>query len=128
MMTKGIIYLNVLNTDSNYKLELQQLKSYAKKNKIEIISIYNDEAYSPIVFDRPYFKKLVDRIHHKEIDILLTSKLKYIGEDLSKVLNYLNDFKKYIKFISLIDNISSDDYEDSYEIYDKVMEALFNAN
>ncbi len=102
------------------------LLSYIEENKLHLVAEYVDDGYSGTNFDRPGFKKMLDDIENKKINMIITKDLSRLGRDYIKCGYYLEDYfpTNNIRYVSLLDNI--DTYVDNYSNDIVPFKALFN--
>ena len=116
-----------VNSISNQK----DLIDYYIKNK-ENLGIYNyyvDNGYSGTDFDRPEFKRMLNDITHKRVDLVIVKDLSRLGRNYIEVGELLDSIlPSYdVKLISINDNIDGlNDEEDSYLL--KALLNIYNEN
>ncbi len=85
----------------------------SKHNDMVLFDYYVDDGYTGTNFDRPGFKRMMEDIRKKNIDVIVVKDLSRFGRNYIEVGNYLEyDFKiNKIRFISIndrMDNLYSD--------------------
>ena len=85
------------------------LDSFAKKNKLDVVCEYVDDGISGTSFDRPDFNRMIDAIHTKKINMIITKDLSRLGRDYIQTGYYLEKFfpENRVRYISLLDGIDT---------------------
>jgi len=117
-MAKAVGYVRVSTEEQTegYGLEIQKkaIKDYAKKNKLELIEIFEDAGISGANgFDkRAGLKALFDFVSHNDIDYVIVHKYDRLSRDLFLQLFIEKELKKLnVKIISITEeHLSNDDY------------------
>lgn len=110
------IYCRLSKEDSSdttsVSIENQQaaLVEFAIKNKLNIFDIYVDDGYSGTNFDRPSFKRLINDIEDKKINMVITKDLSRLGRSISKSIYYTEEYfpSKNVRFIAVNDDVDSE--------------------
>lgn len=122
---KNVVIYGRSNPNENIDIQVDELVEYAKNNNMKITKMYLDEEYLPFDYCRPYLKMLQHDADLKSLDTILFTEFKVFGKDVSKALYYLNYFKsKNIRLIGIKDNYDNKDIEDSYYIFNEIVEAV----
>ena len=83
------------------------LKKYCKDNNLRANAIYIDDGYSGLNFNRPAFKRIIDDIENKKINIVITKDLSRLGRDYIQtgcyILIYFPDNK--VRYVALTEGI-----------------------
>lgn len=115
-MYKVGVYIRLSKEDSNKKEESESIinqrnliKSYLKRNNLEIESEYVDDGYSGTSFDRPAFNKMISDIENKKINMVITKDLSRLGRDYIQSGYYLEQYfpLKKVRYVSILDNIDT---------------------
>ena len=123
---KNVVIYGRSNPNENIDIQVDELVEYAKNNNMKITKMYLDEEYLPFDYCRPYLKMLQHDADLKLLDTVLFTEFNVFGKDVSKALYYLNYFKsKNIRLIGIKDNYDNKDLDDSYYIFNEVVEAVY---
>ena len=89
------------------------LLQYAKENNLRIYDIYIDDGYSGTNFDRPEFKRLINDIELKKINMVITKDMSRLGRDYIGTGELVEKYfpEHNVRYIAVTDNI--DTYLDS---------------
>ena len=89
------------------------LLQYTKENNLRVYDIYIDDGFSGTNFDRPAFKKLIDDIESKKINMVITKDMSRLGRDYIGTGELVEKYfpSKGVRYIAVTDNI--DTYLDS---------------
>ena len=112
------IYIRLSQEDKDKKYESasesvinqrQILKDYVKINNYNLIDEYIDDGYSGTDFERPAFKRMIDDIQNKKINLVIVKDLSRLGRDHVKTGYYIETFfpENKVRFISLMENYDS---------------------
>lgn len=81
------LYIRLSREDDDKLLESESitnqktlLMQYAQENNIKICDIYIDDGYSGTNFDRPAFKKLINDIELKKVNMVITKDMSRLAE------------------------------------------------
>lgn len=104
---KNIVSSSIINQE-------MLLREYIKKHNFSLYKVYTDDGYSGGNFNRPGFKRMIDDINDKKIDIVLVKDLSRLGRNYLEVGYYTEEFfpSKQIRFIAVNDNYDSFQGED----------------
>ncbi len=85
------------------------LVRFAESNHLYIVSEYVDDGISGTTFDRPSFKKMINDIENKKINMVITKDLSRLGRDYICTGHYLEKYfpEKRVRYISLLDGIDT---------------------
>ena len=85
------------------------LRRFAKNKGLNIVDEYIDDGISGTTFDRPAFKKLINDIEDKKINMIITKDLSRLGRDYIEVGHYLEKYfpEHRVRYISLLDGIDT---------------------
>ena len=114
------IYLRLSNEDDDKEKDRKEesgsitnqralLTKYAQKNGIRIIDEYVDDGYSGTSFDRPDFKRMLEDIKKKRIDVVITKDMSRLGREHIDTCFYIEKFfpENNIRYISILDGIDT---------------------
>ena len=79
------------------------LMDYVRENHFVFISEYVDDGYSGTDFERPGFKKMIEDIENKVINLVIVKDLSRLGRDHIKTGYYIETFfpENDVRFISM---------------------------
>ena len=85
------------------------LLQYVKENNLTVYDIYVDDGYSGTNFDRPGFKKLIEDIESKKINMVITKDMSRLGRDYIGTGNLIEKYfpEHNIRYIAVTDNIDT---------------------
>ena len=85
------------------------LDQYVKENNLNVIDYYIDDGYSGTNFDRPDFKRLIQDIENKKINMVITKDMSRLGRDYIGTGNLIEKYfpEKNIRYIAVTDNIDT---------------------
>ena len=85
------------------------LRRFAKDNHLMVIDEYIDDGISGTTFHRPAFKRMIQDIENKKINMILTKDLSRLGRDYIGIGHYLEKYfpEKCVRYISLLDGIDT---------------------
>lgn len=108
------IRLSREDDDKNYESESitnqkSLLLQYANENKLRVFDIYIDDGFSGTNFDRPGFKKLINDIETKKINMVITKDMSRLGRDYIGTGNLIEKYfpEHNIRYIAVTDNIDT---------------------
>lgn len=85
------------------------LRSYAKENGYIIYDEYVDDGYSGTNFDRPDFKRMINDIENKKINMVITKSLSRLGRDYIETGRLIEKYfpENNIRYIALLDDVDT---------------------
>lgn len=85
------------------------LDQYVKENNLNVIDYYIDDGYSGTNFDRPAFKRLIQDIENKKINMVITKDMSRLGRDYIGTGNLIEKYfpENNIRYIAVTDNIDT---------------------
>ena len=85
------------------------LKAYAKENKYKIYDEYVDDGYTGTNFNRPDFKRMINDIENKKINMVITKSLSRLGRDYIETGRYIETFfpENEIRYIAILDDVDT---------------------
>lgn len=80
-----------------------------KFNNYTIVDDYVDDGYSGTDFDRPQFKRLIEDIKKKKINMVIVKDLSRLGRDHVMTGYYMENFfpENQVRFVSILDGYDS---------------------
>lgn len=109
------IYIRLSKDDGNIgnseSVENQKklLTNYISEKKYNLYNIYIDDGYTGTNFDRPSFKKMLNDIKLKKINMVITKDLSRLSRDYIGTGEYIEKWfpENNVRFIALSDNIDT---------------------
>ena len=112
------IYIRLSQEDQDKKYESDSesvvnqrelLKDYVRNNGFNLIDEYVDDGYTGTNFDRPGFKKLLQDINDKKINLVIVKDLSRLGRDHVMTGYYIETYfpENNIRFISILESIDT---------------------
>lgn len=94
------------------------IKKYISENNLTLVNEYIDDGVSGTTFDRIGFKKMINDIENKKINMIITKDLSRFGRNEAMQLRYLDYFyENEIRYVSILDNVDTfDEYNVSNEM------------
>lgn len=85
------------------------LLDYVKNNNFNLVDEYVDDGYSGTNFDRPGFKRLLEDIKKKKINLVIVKDLSRLGRDHVMTGYYMENYfpENKIRFISILESYDS---------------------
>ncbi len=85
------------------------LTRYATEQKLSIVEEYIDDGISGTTFDRPSFKRMIQDIENKKINMVITKDLSRLGRDYIKVGEYTEKYfpEHQVRYISILDGVDT---------------------
>ena len=82
------------------------LKQYAKENNLNIYDVYVDDGYSGTNFERPDFKRMIQDIKDKKVNMVIVKDSSRLGRDYIGFGEYVEKFfpQNQVRLISILDN------------------------
>lgn len=110
------IRLSQEDTDKKYEADSESvinqrtlLRNYVKENNFNLIDEYVDDGYTGTNFDRPSFKRMLEDIKNKRINLVVVKDLSRFGRDHVMTGYYTETFfpENKIRFISVLECIDT---------------------
>ena len=109
------IYIRLSQEDTDKKFESDSesvinqrniLKTFVANNNYILEEEYIDDGYSGTNFDRPGFKRMIQDIRNKRINMVIVKDLSRLGRDHVMTGYYIETFfpENRIRFISVMEN------------------------
>ena len=114
------IYIRLSREDDGKNLESESITNqkslllqYAKENNLRLYDIYIDDGYTGTNFDRPEFKRLINDIELKRVNMVITKDMSRLGRDYIGTGELVEKYfpEHNVRYIAVTDNI--DTYLDS---------------
>lgn len=114
------IYIRLSREDDDKTLESESITNqrslllqYVKENKLRLYDIYIDDGYTGTNFDRPEFKRLINDIELKRVNMVITKDMSRLGRDYIGTGELVEKYfpEHNVRYIAVTDNI--DTYLDS---------------
>lgn len=113
---KAALYMRLSKDDdgtgesSSIGNQRKMLRSYAIENDFEIYEEYVDDGYSGTNFDRPAWKRLLEDIDARKVNLVITKDLSRLGRDyiMTGQLTEIYFPSKGIRYIAVNDGYDSD--------------------
>ena len=115
---KAGIYIRLSQEDTDKKYETDSesvinqrniLKSFIENNNYNLEEEYIDDGYSGTNFDRPGFKRMIQDIRNKRINMVIVKDLSRLGRDHVMTGYFIETFfpENRIRFISIMESYDS---------------------
>ena len=110
------IYIRLSREDEEKTYESESITNqkslllqYVKENNLRVYDIYVDDGYSGTNFDRPGFKRLIDDIESKKINMVITKDMSRLGRDYIGTGNLIEKYfpEHDVRYIAVTDNIDT---------------------
>lgn len=85
------------------------LNEFVKEHRLCVHDTYVDDGWSGTSFDRPDFKRLIDDIEAKKVNMVVTKDLSRLGRDYIMTGHYMERYfpENRVRYISLLDGIDT---------------------
>ena len=85
------------------------LQSYAKENGYTVYDEYVDDGYSGTNFDRPDFKRMINDIENKKVNMVITKSLSRLGRDYIETGRLIEKYfpENNVRYIALLDDVDT---------------------
>lgn len=95
---------------SSVSTQRKMIKAFAKENNFIIYDEYVDDGYSGTNFERPSFKKMIEDIENKKINLVITKDLSRLGRDYITAGKYTEIYfpSKSVRYIAINDGYDSE--------------------
>lgn len=95
------------------KNQKEYILKYIKEHNLNLVEIYIDDGVSGTSFDRPGFKKMINDIENKKINMVITKDLSRLGRDHIDTGNYIEKYFPIhqIRYVAINDGYDSLDQE-----------------
>lgn len=94
------------------------LEQYARECQFPVYDIYIDDGWSGCNFERPSFKRMLEDIEAKKVNLVITKDLSRLGRDYILTGHYLERYfpEQKVRYISLLDGIDTGENQFANEI------------
>lgn len=88
----------------------KMLRAYARENHFTVYGEYIDDGISGTTFDRPNFKRMIQDIEDKKVNLVLTKDLSRLGRDYIQAGQYTEIYfpSKKVRYIAINDGYDSE--------------------
>ncbi|MGE4354764.1 MAG: recombinase family protein [Oscillospiraceae bacterium] len=85
------------------------LNEFVEEHRLSVYDTYIDDGWSGTSFDRPDFKRLIDDIEAKKVNMVITKDLSRLGRDYIMTGHYMERYfpENRVRYISLLDGIDT---------------------
>ena len=85
------------------------LKAFAKENKYKIYDEYVDDGYTGTNFNRPNFKRMINDIESKKVNMVITKSLSRLGRDYIETGRYIETYfpENEVRYIAILDDVDT---------------------
>jgi len=85
------------------------LQEFAIQQRLDVFDIYIDDGFSGTSFDRPDFRRMIDDIHSRKVNMVVTKDMSRLGRDYIQTGYYLEKFfpTHGVRYISLLDGVDT---------------------
>lgn len=105
-LSKEDTHLGESESVQNQKLLLMK---YVKELEYSLFDVYIDDGYTGTNFDRPAFKRLIQDIEDKKVNMVITKDLSRLGRDYIGTGEFIEKWfpSHQVRYIALTDNIDT---------------------
>ena len=98
-----------INESSSISTQRKMLLSFAKENGYKVYDVYIDDGYSGTNFDRPDFKRMIQDILDKKVNMVITKDLSRLGREYITTGQYTEIFfpENRVRYIAINDGYDS---------------------
>ena len=105
---------------TSVSIETQEkiLTDYCRQNNICIYDVYIDDGYTGTNFNRPDFKRMMEDIKAKKINVVIVKDLSRFGRNYLQVGSYISDIfpSMNVRFIAIGDDVDTDRGDTDYDL------------
>ncbi len=85
------------------------LEEFVEKQHLQVYDTYVDDGWSGTNFDRPAFRRMIDDIEAKKVNMVITKDLSRLGRDYIMTGHYMERYfpEHRVRYISLLDGIDT---------------------
>ena len=85
------------------------LNEFVNKHHLSVYDTYVDDGWSGTSFDRPAFRRMIDDIEAKKVNMVITKDLSRLGRDYIMTGHYMERYfpENRVRYISLLDGIDT---------------------
>jgi len=94
---------------ASIKTQRAMLRSYAEENGFIVYDEFVDDGWSGTNFDRPAFKRMIEAIEQKRVNLVITKDLSRLGRDYITTGQYTELYfpSKGVRYIAINDGYDS---------------------
>ena len=98
-----------IDESESIKNQVNFLKKFVISNKWNLFDIYIDDGYTGLNFDRPDFKRIIEDVKQKKVNLIVSKNLSRLGRDYIGIGSLLEKFfpENKIRYIAVTDNIDT---------------------
>jgi len=106
---KVALYCRVAHEDNTaIKIQEEMIRRFAEENNYINISIYADNGFNGLNFNRPAFKRLNDDISAGLIETVIVKDISRLSRNYIDVFNWVDNIRdKGVSFISMLDDFTA---------------------
>ena len=106
----------------------KMLTAYAKENGFIIYDEYIDDGISGTTFDRPNFKRMIQDIEDKKVNMVITKDLSRLGRDYITSGQYTEIYfpSKGVRYIAINDGYDSDSPYTDIAPFKNIINEMYN--
>ena len=85
------------------------LEEYAKENNYDVYDEYVDDGFSGTNFNRPDFKRMIEDIENKKVNMVITKSLSRLGRDYIETGRLIETYfpENEIRYIAILDDVDT---------------------
>lgn len=112
---------------SSISTQKQMLTKYAKDNGWSIVDYYVDDGISGTTFERSGFKRMIDDIDEKRINLVLTKDLSRLGRDYLKTGFYTEVYfpENDVRYIAVNDGVDTLNKENDIAPFKNILNEMY---
>jgi len=112
---RAALYIRLSKEDDNDKEsesianQRSILREFSKKNNFAVYGEYTDDGYSGGNYDRPAFKRMIEDIEAKKLNMVITKDMSRLGRDYIQTGYYMEKYfpEKQVRYISILDGVDT---------------------
>lgn len=105
---------------TSVSIETQEkiLTDFCKQNNICIYDVYIDDGYTGTNFNRPDFKRMMEDVKAKRVNVVIVKDLSRFGRNYLQVGSYISDIfpQMNVRFIAIGDDVDTDRGDTDYDL------------
>jgi DNA invertase Pin-like site-specific DNA recombinase len=94
-MRKAVIYARVSTNSQECGAQINELREYAKRAKYQVIQEFLDTGHTGKHTRRPAFKKMMELVKKRKINIILVWKLDRLSRSMKDLVNTVEQLEHY---------------------------------
>ena len=85
------------------------LRTYAEENGYKVYDEYVDDGFTGTNFNRPSFKRLINDIENKKVNMVITKTLARLGRDYIETGRYIESYfpEHEVRYIAVLDDVDT---------------------